>query len=231
MNVAIIPARSGSTRIPQKNIRSFLGKPMISYPIKTIQKSKVIDKIIVSTDDEKIAKIAKNFGALVPFIRPRELSDDFTPTVPVIAHATKFLIESGYDIENVCCVCPCTPLLKYDIIDDCYENFIAGQHEFAFPVVVYPHPIQRAMRMLESRKMEFMFREYELTRTQDLEKMYHDAAQFYWGTAEAWMTGKKMHSDGIGVPIESWKVVDIDDEEDWRKAELLKDLMNKQDLR
>jgi len=222
VNVAIIPARSGSKRIPGKNIKQFCDKPMIAYPIETATSSKYIEQVIVSTDSEEIANIALEYDALVPFKRPKELSDNFTPTVPVIAHAVNMLIETGLKIENVCCIYPCTPLLKSRDIDDVYEIFISQEKDFVYPVIPYTHPIQRAMRMSDFGEMEFLFPQNELTRTQDLERTYHDAGQFYWGTVEAWLEQKKMHTDGIGVPIESWKVIDIDEEEDWDRAELLK---------
>jgi pseudaminic acid cytidylyltransferase len=224
MNIAIIPARVGSQRIHKKNIKIFRGKPMIAYSIETASKSKNIEKVIVSTDSKEIANIAMEFGALVPFMRGKELSDNMTSTVPVIANAIKMLIELDWEIDNVCCIYPCTPLLKSKSIDNIYELFNSKNEDFAFPVIQYPHPILRALRMLDSGKMEFLFPENELTRTQDLETFYHDAGQFYWGTSNAWLKHKKMHTDGIGVQINPWEAVDIDDKGDWEKAEFLKKL-------
>lgn len=195
---------------------------MLAYPIETATFSKYIEKVIVSTDSEEIANIALEYGALVPFIRPKDLSDNITPTVPVISHVVKMLVESGWEIDNACCIYPCTPLLKSRDVDDVYEIFISQGKDFAYPVIHYPHPIQRALRILDSGRMEFVFPEHELTKTQDLENTYHDAGQFYWGTAHAWIDQKKMHTDSIGVEMKSWKFVDIDDEDDWYHAELLK---------
>jgi len=225
MNIAIIPARSGSQRIPGKNIKQFCGIPMIAYPIKTAASSKYIEKVIVSTDSDEIASISLKYGALVPFKRPKELSDNITPTLPVIAHAISILIDSGWEIENVCCIYPCTPLLISYHLDHIFEKMLDDDHPFAYPVVSYAHPIQRAMRMYDSGKMEFIYPENELTRTQDLAPLFHDAGQFYWGTAKAWLSKKKMHTEGIGIQINSWEVLDIDNEEDWKKAEILKKLM------
>jgi len=219
LNIAVIPARGGSKRIPFKNIKQFCGKPMIAYSIETALSSKEIDKIVISTDSDEIANISKEYGGLVPFKRPQELSDDFTPIVPVISHAINSLTEANWDIDKVCCIFPCTPLLNYRLINHVYKKFISEDVDFAYPVVHYPHPIQRALRMTKTGKMEFIYPKYELTRTQDLEETFHDAGQFYWGKADAWTNDKKMHTQGIGVHIDSWNIVDIDNEEDWTKAE------------
>jgi len=222
LNIAVIPARIGSKRILAKNIKMFLGKPMLSYPIETALSSKHIEKVIVSTDNDEIANIALEYGAEVPFKRPKDLSDDITPTTPVIGHAVKTLIKIGWKIEDVCCIYPCTPLLNYKIVDNVYKKFKSQDVDFAYPVIHYPHPIQRAMRMSDTGEMEFIYPEHELTRTQNLEETFHDSGQFYWGKSYSWSNEKMMHTDGIGVHIKSWEVVDIDTEEDWIRAEILK---------
>jgi len=222
MNIAIIPARAGSQRIPGKNIKSFCGEPIISYPIKSALSSKYIEKVIVSTDSEEIGKIAEHYGAHVPFIRPKDLSDNFTPTAPVIKHTINHLTEAGWDIYNACCIYPCTPLLGVKELDDVYEIFISQKTAFAYPVVQYPHPIQRALRILDDNRIEFVFPDNELKRTQDFEITYHDAGQFYWGTSSAWIEQKRMHTDGMGVIMTSSNYIDIDDENDWSQAELIK---------
>jgi len=222
LNIAIIPARGGSQRIPFKNIKQFCGKPMITYPIETALSSNSIDKIVVSTDNDEIASVAVEYGALVPFKRPSELSDNFTPTVPVISHAIKMLTKLDWEIDNICCIYPCTPLLDYRVIDDVFEKFKSREIDYAYPIIHYPHPIQRALIMTETGKMEFLFPENELVRTQDFEDTYHDTGQFYWGTTNAWLSGRKMHTDGIGVEINSLNVIDIDTENDWIKAEKMK---------
>jgi len=222
MNIAVIPARIGSKRIPRKNIKMFLGKHMLAYPIETALSSKYIEKVIVSTDNDEIKNIAIKYGASVPFKRPKNLADDMTPTAPVIGHAVKVLMELGWKIDDVCCIYPCTPLLDSVVVDDVYKKFKSQDVDFAYPVIHYPHPIQRAMRMSDAGEMEFIYPEHELTRTQDLEETFYDSGQFYWGKSYSWSNEKMMHTDGIGVHIKSWKVVDIDTEEDWEKAELLK---------
>jgi pseudaminic acid cytidylyltransferase len=226
MNIAIIPARGGSKRIPRKNIKHFFGRPMIAWSIELALQSRCIDKVVVSTDDAEIAEIAINSGAEVPFIRPKELSCDSTPTVPVIAHSIGELLKMDWKIEYICCIYPCTPLITSTEIESVYSEFITTDSHFAYPVVEYTHPVQRAMKMLGTKKMEFCYPEYELTPTQELEKLFHDSGQFYWGTLSAWHDEKRMHTDGIGVEIDSWKVVDIDNHDDWQKAELMKKVLS-----
>ncbi|MEY3788590.1 MAG: hypothetical protein RIQ94_142 [Pseudomonadota bacterium] len=219
MKIAIIPARGGSKRIPRKNIKDFCGKPMIAWAITTAQESGLFDLIIVSTDDKEIADIARKWKAETPFIRPIELADDLTPTVPVIAHAVKSCNDSGWTVEYACCIYPCVPFLQTDDLISAFNLLQKNNVNFVYPVTEYAHPIQRAMRQLPSGQMQFINPENELTRTQDLEKTYHDSGQFYWGNATAWLEHKKMHTDGLGMAIPNWRVVDIDSMNDWKRAE------------
>ena len=219
--IAIIPARSGSKRIPRKNIKLFLGKPMIAWSISTAIESGLFDRIIVSTDDPKISKIARDFGAEVPFLRPADLSDDLTPIVPVMKHAINVLVDQGVEFEYACCIFPCAPLIEIQDLSDTFEIIKSKNIDFIYPVSQYAHPIQRAMRKLANGKMEFLNPGSELQRTQDLEITFHDAGQFYWGKRNSWLDGKKMHSDGLGYEIPTWRVVDIDASEDWERAEIL----------
>jgi pseudaminic acid cytidylyltransferase len=219
MKIAVIPARGGSKRIPRKNIKEFCGKPMIGWAISIAQESKLFDHIIVSTDDEEIADIGRMWGAETPFKRPIELADDLTPTVPVIAHAIKSCIDNGWEIEYACCIYPCVPFLKIGDLIKAFDLAHKSDANFVYPVSEYAHPIQRAMRQLPSGQMQFFSPENELSRTQDLEKTYHDAGQFYWGKASAWLQLKRMHTDGLGISIPSWRVVDIDSMDDWKRAE------------
>lgn len=221
MRLAVIPARGGSKRIPRKNIKDFCGKPMISWSIKAAHESKLFEHVVVSTDDEEIAEVAREYGAEVPFVRPTELADDMTPTVPVIAHATEYCMSLGWAIEYVCCIFPCAPLIRSVDLAQAFDLAERKSVDFVYPVTEYPHPIQRAMRLLPDQKMQFISPEFELTRTQDLEALYHDAGQFYVGRASAWMLNKKMHTAGIGMPIPHWRVADIDTQDDWKRAEAL----------
>lgn len=221
MRIAIIPARSGSKRIPRKNIKDFSGRPMIAWAIGAAHDSGLFDHIIVSTDDEEIAKLSRNLGAETPFIRPADLADDCTPTVPVIAHAVSSCLELGWTTDYACCIYPCTPFLQTDDLTAALNLAQARDADFVYPVTEYAHPVQRAMRQLPDDSMQFLNPELELTRTQDLEKTYHDTGQFYWGKSSAWLEHKKMHTGGLGMPIPNWRVVDIDSEDDWKRAELL----------
>jgi pseudaminic acid cytidylyltransferase len=221
MKIAIIPARGGSKRIPRKNIKDFCGKPMIAWAISAARESTLFDHIIVSTDDEEIAELARAWGAETPFVRAANLSDDLTPTVPVVAHAVKLCLDFGWITDYVCCIYPCVPFVKVSDLIAALDLAQARNADFVYPVTEYAHPIQRAMRQLSDGKMQFFNPEYELTRTQDLEKSYHDAGQFYWGKSSAWLEQKKMHTDGLGLLIPNWRVVDIDSENDWMRAELI----------
>lgn len=221
MDIAVIPARGGSKRLPRKNIRDFCGKPMIAWAIESAFKSGLFQRVVVSTDDPAIAEVANNSGAETPFSRPPELADDHTPTLPVIRHAIQELGNRGVHPNAVCCIYPCTPFL--DSLDLVRARALAltPSIKFVYPVSEFAHPSQRALRILKNGKMEFVLPEYELSRTQDLETTYHDAGQFYWGATSAWLREERMHSAGYGIPIPKWRVVDIDDEQDWRRAELL----------
>jgi len=226
MRIAVIPARGGSKRIPRKNIRQFLGRPMIAWAIGAARETNLFQHIIVSTDDEEVAELARRWGAEIPFLRPVDLADDLTPTVPVVAHAVQSCLAFGWVLDHVCCIYPCAPLLQVADLVAAFHLAQSQDADFVFPVTEYAHPVQRAMRRLPDGKMQFLWPENELERTQDLEKAYHDAGQFYWGKASAWLMHKKMHTDGVGMPIPNWRSVDIDSPEDWTRAELLFKALN-----
>jgi pseudaminic acid cytidylyltransferase len=222
MRIAIIPARGGSKRIPRKNIKTFAGLPIIAHSIKAAQECGLFDKIVVSTDDDDIAQIAVSFGAEVPFIRPRELSDDHTATIPVIAHAIRALQESGELIDTVCCIYATAPFIRTQDIISAYNALIAHNKQYAFPVTTFPFPIWRGVKRDEEGNIEMFWPEYFSTRSQDLEEAYHDAGQFYWGTADAWLEGKPIFSDAaITIVLPRHLVQDIDTPEDWERAQLM----------
>ena len=222
MNVAIIPARGGSKRIPRKNIKNFGGLPMIAYAIKAALNSKLFDKVVVSTDDQEIAEISRQYGALTPFIRPSKLSDDYTPTVPVIAHAIGACQSLGWDIQYVCCIYAAVPFIQADDLVSSFVLLKNSNVDYSFPVAEFPAAIQRSLKLDEQGRTQPFFPEHELTRTQDLEVAYYDAGQFYWGTSRAWLTNNRIHHNGVGLPLPSWRVVDIDTESDWERAEILR---------
>ena len=221
MKIAVIPARGGSKRIPRKNIKPFYGVPILARTIQVAVTSGLFDHIVVSTDDLEILAIAKAAGAQTPFVRPVFLSDDLTPTVPVIAHAVQACTDIGWDVSHACCIYPCVPLLSAEDLKGALQICVEQDADFVYPVTEYPHPIQRAMRRLGGGQMEFYSPEYEMTRTQDLDKSFHDTGMFYWGKSAAWLAHKKMHTAGLGMPIPHWRVIDIDTEDDWRRAELM----------
>lgn len=221
MNIAIIPARGGSKRIPRKNIKEFCGKPMIAYAIEAARQSALFEHVIVSTEDREIAEVANKFGAETPFVRPPELSDDITPTVPVIAHAINFCHSLGWKIEHACCIYPCVPFIQVADLRSAYKLLTDNHAAYCFPVTEFPSAVQRALKRLEDGLMLPFYPQYEMTQTQNLEPAYYDAGQFYWGRSSAWISNNRIHSGGIGFPIPNSRVVDIDTPDDWYRAEIL----------
>jgi pseudaminic acid cytidylyltransferase len=221
MKVAVIPARGGSKRIPRKNIRPFAGKPMICYAIDAALAVGVFAHVLVSTDDDEIAAVAVSAGAEVPFLRPPELADDHTPTVPVIAHALRHCLERHWPVASACCIYPGVPLLDPSDIVTALTALDKRNAAYVFPVTAFPSPIQRALRLEVGGRVAPFNPEYAATRTQDLEPAYFDAGQFYWGRTQAWMDGLNIHANGSAVIIPEWRVVDIDTPADWERAEML----------
>lgn len=221
MKIAIIPARGGSKRIPRKNIKVFGGKPMIAHAITAAKNSGLFDHVLVSTDDAEIASIANEWGASTPFVRPAELANDFTATVPVIAHAIQACEVLGWSFDNVCCIYPGVPFIEVLDLQGAFKHLEAGKADYCFPVTEFPSAIQRALKQNSDGVMQPFYPEFELARSQDLEPAYYDAGQFYWGKKEAWLTNPRIHSSGLGYVIPSWRVVDIDTPEDWERAELI----------
>jgi pseudaminic acid cytidylyltransferase len=219
MNIAIIPARGGSKRIPHKNIKEFFGQPMISYAISAAEKSGLFNHIVVSTDDEEIAQIANQWGAETPFLRPIELANDHSATVPVIAHAIEACKALGWDFDNVCCIYPSVPLIQINDLIDSLGLLVKSKVDYCFPITEYPSAIQRSLKLLTNGKVQPLYPAFELTRTQDLEPAYYDAGQFYWGKADAWLSNCNIYSNGLGYTIPNWRVVDIDTLDDWLRAE------------
>jgi pseudaminic acid cytidylyltransferase len=230
VKIAVIPARGGSKRIPRKNIKPFHGKPMIAYAIQAALAAKVFDHVIVSTDDAEIARVAKSNGAELPFIRPPELSDDHTPSVPVVAHAIHQCRQLGWDVTEACCIYPGVPFISADDMCLARERLLETGAQYVFPVTGFPSPIQRALRRLPDGSVKPFQPEYAATRTQDLEPGYFDAGQFYWGRASAWLSELSIHLNGVTIVIPEWRVVDIDTHADWERAELLYATLSKSQL-
>lgn len=220
MKVAIIPARGGSKRIPRKNVRLFAGKPIIAHSIGAALDSGCFDRVIVSTDDAEIAAVAREWGAETPFVRPPELSDDHTGTIPVIAHAVTWLQQQGTSPEYVACIYATAPFVQPDDLRASLYRLIETDSDYAFTVTSFPFPIQRAIRINASGRVEMFNPEHFNTRSQDLEEAYHDAGQFYWGRATAWLKGTPIFSAGaLPLLLPRHRVQDIDTLEDWLRAE------------
>ncbi|GAA5495484.1 CMP-N,N'-diacetyllegionaminic acid synthase [Rubritalea halochordaticola] len=229
MHLAIIPARGGSKRIPRKNILEFRGKPMIVWSIAAALQSNCFDHVVVSTDDPEIAEVARAHGAVTPFIRPAELSDDFTPTLPVLKHAVEASEKAfGSSLETGCCLYATAPFVTPNAL-------IRGrdllQHhpdlDYAVSVTSFPFPIQRALMLEKNQQLSMVHPEHEMTRSQDLPERYHDAGQFYWFRRAPIFANKGFFSSATApVILPRERVQDIDTLEDWRCAELAHELLS-----
>ncbi|MFP4485841.1 MAG: pseudaminic acid cytidylyltransferase [Campylobacterales bacterium] len=216
MIVAFIPARGGSKRIPKKNIKDFLGKPIIYYSIKNALDSKLFDRVIVSTDSEEIASVAKGFGAEVPFLRPRELADDFSGTNSVVAHGLQAFEKK---CQIACCIYPTAPLMRVEDLKNGFSIIKKYDVDFVFSAKKYDYNPFRGF-VLKNGTPKMLFPEHKMTRSQDLDEVYHDAAQFYWGRREAFIEDRVLFGKkSMVVPIDPLYVQDIDTLEDWKMAE------------
>ena len=220
MRLAVIPARGGSKRIPRKNIKIFGGLPMIAWSIRAAIESQCFDRIIVSTDDAEITEVAEAHGAEVPFIRPPELSDDFTGTIPVIAHAIQWQNAQGVAARQVCCIYATAPFVQASDLQRGLQVLQSTGADYAFSVTSYAFPIQRAIRITPEQRVQMFQPEHFNTRSQDIEEAWHDAGQFYWGQAKAWLEHKPLFGqDAAPVVLLRHRVQDIDTLEDWERAE------------
>jgi len=222
MNLCVIPARSGSKRIVDKNIKLFNGMPIIAWSILSAVESNCFDKVIVSTDSQVIADISENYGAVIPFLRPKELADDYCGTTPVVIHAINWFIKNNENFDKICCLYPTAPLLSFKSIIVGKNILDSSDADFSVSVSSFPYPPQRALKINESEKLEMLHPELFNFRSQDLEDLWHDAGQFYWGKKHAWL-GDKTFFQGNTAPVvvPRHTVVDIDTIEDWREAEIL----------
>ncbi len=226
MKLAVIPARGGSKRIPRKNIKPFGGKPIISWTIEAARESGCFDQITVSTDDHEIAEVALRLGAEVPFLRPDNLADDDTATIPVIRHAIEWFIERGYNYDYVCCLYATAPFISAEDIARALAIIEGNNLDYVFPVTGYPFPIQRAIRITEQGTVEMFYPENYRVRSQDLEQAWHDAGQFYWGRVGAWLTEKPIFSSrSAPIVLPRIRVQDIDTPEDWYLAEMMYEVL------
>lgn len=232
MKIAIIPARGGSKRIPKKNIKEFSGKPIIAWSIEAAKMCKMFDRIIVSTDDYEIASIAKQHGADVPFMRPKHLADDYTGTSAVVKDVIQNIHKNGEQISYVCCIYATAPFISSKYLIKAYQDLINQNKSYAFSVTTYSFPVQRSFVINQSNVIENLFPDMTLSRSQDLQEVYHDAGQFYWGLADAFLNDLPIFSrHSIPIILPRYLVQDIDTIEDWKQAELMfESYLNNKDL-
>ncbi len=223
MKVAIIPARGGSKRIPNKNIRDFLGKPIIAYSIEAAKNCGLFDEIIVSTDDDDIAQTAMDWGATIPFMRPKAIADDFAPIISVLQNTIQWYAQHERPLDYLCCIYATAPFVTGDVLRHGYDVLAKSKLGTAMSVAKFTYPIQRALEMEADGRLEMMNPEHLLTRSQDLPEAYMDAAQFMWTRPAAVMASKKslLEQGVMPVLIPTSRVQDIDTPEDWDRAEIL----------
>ena len=225
--VAIIPARGGSKRIPRKNIKDFHGKPLIAYSIEVALKSKLFDKVIVSTDDEEIAKIAMQYGAVIPFLRPKELSDDFTGTGAVVEHTMNYLKQQGENYDFICTIYATAPFLDKKYLIEGFEKLKNSNAKNAFSCTSMPFPIQRTFKITQNERCEMFWSENFTKRSQDLEEAFQDAGQFYWINLKINSDEIIFGKDSIPIILPRYLVQDIDTQEDWTRAEFMYEAIKK----
>ena len=220
--VAIIPARGGSKRIPNKNIKLFAGQPIISYSIREAQETELFDRVIVSTDSLEIAAIARGYGAEAPFLRPAKLANDFVGTSEVVCHAIDWLTQEGMRPEVICCIYATAPFIQASYLKQGYEKLLLSGVTSVFSVTTYPYPIYRSLKITEKDRIIMIWPEYANFRSQDLPEAYHDAGQFYWANTKKFMREKALFAkDSLPVILPRYLVQDIDTTEDWETAEMM----------
>lgn len=227
--LAVIPARGGSKRIPRKNIRPFLGVPLLARTVTLLRQADVFERVVVSTDDDEVAAVAADAGAEVPFRRPRELADDMTGTLPVVAHAVRTIDELGKGAPLVCCVYPAAVLATAQDLRTALRMLQEPGVDYVFTCNSFGYPIQRALRRTASGGCEMFWPRHRETRSQDLEPAFHDAGQFYCGRREAWLEQRPLFTPASRMLVlPRHRVQDIDTPEDWQRAELLFQLLQRE---
>jgi pseudaminic acid cytidylyltransferase len=225
--VAVIPARGGSKRVPGKNVKLFDGKPIIHWPIEAAIKSGLFDHVVVSTDDKEIARVARLAGAKTPFMRPEALADDHTPLRPVLRHAILECERTfGKTVSTMCSILATASLLRAEDLIKGHEELISHSKNFVFAATHYAAPVQRGLRKLEGGGVEMLQPEHRYTRSQDLEELFYDAGQFYFGKRDAFMDDKPMYGkESACVLIPQNRSRDIDTLDDWEDAEILHQIL------
>jgi N-acylneuraminate cytidylyltransferase len=226
--LAIITARGGSKRIPRKNIKPFLGKPIMAYSIESAINSGLFGEVVVSTEDDEIAAIAEEFGAKVPFKRSRKNADDFATTADVIMEVLESYEELGQSFDFAICIYPTAPFVSADLLIKGFELLTKGNYDTVFPAMRFGFPIQRAIKLNVENRIEMLQPEHLRTRSQDLEQTYHDCGQFYWLNVEKFKQKQEIWTDNSGILILSeMEAHDIDNLEDWEIAEFKYQLLQK----
>lgn len=226
-NFCIIPARGGSKRIPRKNIKDFLGKPIISYSIEAAIKSNLFDEIMVSTDDEEIAEVSRQHGAKVPFMRSPENADDFATLADVLIEVVDQYKKAEKSFENICCILPTAPLISANRIKEAFIKLVDEDLESVLPVVEFSYPILRALEFDNDNTLKMIWPEYLKTRSQDLKPAYHDSGSFYWVKNNALLQQETLFcKNGGAIVLPETEVQDIDNETDWKLSELKFKLIN-----
>lgn len=222
MRLAVVPARGGSRRIPRKNVRPFCGRPMLAWTIEAARSSGLFDRVLVSTDDSEIADVATAWGAECPFVRPAALADDHASTTAVIAHATRWAVDAGWNVESVCCLYATAPFIDAHDLRRGLGALDAGDWSYAIAVTDFAAPIFRAFTERPDGGLEMVFPDRFEARSQDLPRALHDAGQFYWGRPAAWLEGRRVFDRWtMPIVIPRWRVQDIDEPDDWIRAEAL----------
>lgn len=226
-NLAIIPARGGSKRIPRKNIRDFLGKPIIAYAIEEALNSTLFDEVMVSTDDEEIAEIAIKYGAKAPFLRSNKNADDYATLADVLIEVVNNYSDKGNQFDSICCILPTAALISNSRIKQAFEKMKNENFDSVCPVVEFSYPILRALEFINDKNLQMIWPEHIKTRSQDLIPAYHDSGSFYWIRPNTLLLEKKLFSkNGSAIVLSEMEVQDIDTETDWKLAELKYKLIN-----
>ena len=218
INFAIVPARIGSKRIKRKNIKLFNGKPMFAWAYQIALKSKLFDKIIISSESNEVLKIAKKIGFDILIKRPNKLANDYVGTEKVIKHSIKEL-EKKYSFDNVCCIYPCNPFIQIKDLNESYKRLMSDRQKYIFPITNYSHPIERAYTFKNKTEIKFRNSFFKKKRTQDLQTKFYDTGQFYFASKKTW--NKLQKTKKVGLKIPNWRVIDIDNKSDWKRAEIM----------
>lgn len=216
-NLAIIPARGGSKRIPRKNVKPFLGKPMLAYSIEAALATGLFDEVMVSTDDEEIAEVARQYGAKVPFMRSTVTANDYATTADVLKEVLENYRKSGCEFDNFCCIYATAPMVQPTDITAAYKRLLSSDFTVVYPVVAFSYPIWRCLDLEEDGTIKRHWPEFENSRSQDLPKQYHDTGTFYWYKTKEWLAGNLTIG---GIEVDETTIQDIDTETDWKLAEM-----------